>query len=331
MVKMRFELHLELEHLVLEHVCIRLAAAACTRSSGVAARARRRIKEGAVFGDGVADGLDLVQFVCLGEQIVAGGEEFADGGEEACAVFLGERGAKRVDGDVDRASIRLEAEQLGHGLCGGSAQRDAEVVEVLEVGLVERVADDFDVEVVEVGCGDAFSKVGRQRGLDEHRVVELLHRRGYAERRHGVEYAERVAALEELVGIALVKRTGDEEDDIVDHVGVGHVVQELGERLGGVRAQILELGDELACGLVGDGGSGDGRWFVLEKVAIVGGGELHLEVVERLALGERLVVVGRQERAAALCHCPTAPHAKAQTQQNAAKRRGALTQFEAPS
>ena len=36
----------------------------------------------------------------------------------------------------------------------------AEPVEVFEVGFVERVADDFDVEVVKVGRGEAIAEVG---------------------------------------------------------------------------------------------------------------------------------------------------------------------------
>ena len=75
-----------------------------------------------------------------------------------------------------------------------------------------------------------------------------------------------------------------------------HVVEKLAERLSRVGAQILKLGDELAGGLLCDGGGGDGGGFVLEKVAIVGGLELHLEVVQRLALSERGVVVRLKER-----------------------------------
>lgn len=46
-------------------------------------------------------------------------------------------------------------------MCGGSADGDgAEVVEVFEVGFVEGVADDFDVEVVEVRGGEAVAEVG---------------------------------------------------------------------------------------------------------------------------------------------------------------------------
>ena len=56
--------------------------------------------------------------------------------------------------------------------------------------------------------------------LDEHTLVELLHVRRDAQGRHGVEDSERMASVEKLSSISLVKSSEGKEDNVVDHVGV---------------------------------------------------------------------------------------------------------------
>ena len=52
----------------------------------------------------------------------------------------------------------------------------------------------------------------------------------------------------------LVEGPRDEEDDVVDHVAVGDVVQEGGQSARGVVPHVLELGDELLAEFVVDDG-----------------------------------------------------------------------------
>lgn len=66
-------------------------------------------------------------------------------------------------------------------------------------------------------------------GFDEYGLVELLDVRGDAEGGHGVEHAERVTPLEQLVRVPFVEGAGNQENDVVNHVGVGNVVEEGGE------------------------------------------------------------------------------------------------------
>jgi len=121
---------------------------------------RRRIKERAILWDVFTYHSHLVDIVCFGEGVVTFGIETADGREEFRALFFGEFGVEGVDGDVDGAAVGFELEDAGHVVGGGAAEGETVVVEVFEVGFVEGVADDFDVEVVEVGGGEAVAEVG---------------------------------------------------------------------------------------------------------------------------------------------------------------------------
>lgn len=103
----------------------------------------------------------MVDVVCFGEGVVALWEESTDCGEETGALVLGEFSAEGVDGDVDGSSVSLKGENASHNVCRRPVNRLAEGVEVLQVSFVERVTDDFDVEVIEVGGGDAVTEVLR--------------------------------------------------------------------------------------------------------------------------------------------------------------------------
>lgn len=138
-----------------------------------------------------------------------------------------------------------------------------------------------------------------------------------------------MAPLEEVVRVSFVQGPRNEEDNVVDHVGVPvavgactrmgaksvssspwasflsrrfsgqsnarHVVEKLFQVSGGVGPDIVELVDHSLGGAFGNGRSRDGRGLVGEKVAIVGRGQLHLEIVERLALGQvRVLGLGEE-------------------------------------
>lgn len=55
-------------------------------------------------------------------------------------------------------------------------------------------------------------------------MIEFFHVRSHAERRHGVKGAERVASFQQLVRVSFMERSRNEENDIVDHVGISGVV-----------------------------------------------------------------------------------------------------------
>ena len=51
-------------------------------------------------------------------------------------------------------------------------------------------------------------------------MVELFDVRGNAESGHGVEHAEGVTPLDEFVCVSFMEGAGNEQDDVVDHVGI---------------------------------------------------------------------------------------------------------------
>lgn len=123
-------------------------------------RVARCLEEGPVLGDGITRLANLFQLVRTCKGVVALRIEASNCGEESCALLLGELGVEGVDCHAERAAVSFECEDAVHDLCGRPANLcSAEFVEVFEVCFVESVTDDLDVEVVEVGCGDAFSEV----------------------------------------------------------------------------------------------------------------------------------------------------------------------------
>ena len=167
----------------------------------------------------------------------------------------------------------------------------------MEVGREECVTDDLDVLllVVEVLLVERAHDVGAEGGIDEDGLVELADVVAGGEGPDGLEHAERVAPLEELAEVALVEGARDDEDDVVDHVPVGDVVEEGRERLDGVELHVLELVHHLLDALLLDGRGLDRRGLVLQDVPVLGLGKVELHVLERLALAEVGVVVHVEE------------------------------------
>ena len=70
------------------------------------------------------------------------------------------------------------------------------------------------------------------------------------DRLHLLEAAKRSVLAYELQNGPLVEGAGDEQDDVVDHVAVGYVVEEGGQRAGGLVTHVLELRHQLLAQLV---------------------------------------------------------------------------------
>ena len=59
-----------------------------------------------------------------------------------------------------------------------------------------------------------------------------------------------------------MKRARDQQRNVVDHIAIGKVLHELGQRTSCVGLKIAELGDKLLGGLICEGG---GRWVRGER------------------------------------------------------------------
>jgi hypothetical protein len=116
------------------------------------------------------------------------------------------------------------------------------VIEIFEVRLVNGIADDFNIKVVEIRCGEAFTEVGscgmnverlfgsgrrkRTEGcLNKHTLVQFLDVRSDTQCGHRVKHTKRMTALQQFMRIPLVQSPSDQENDIVNHIGVAIAAQ----------------------------------------------------------------------------------------------------------
>lgn len=148
-----------------------------TRSLGVPARSAQlivvrvvrrqallgRVKERLVLGDVFDGGLDGIHILGPRQGVVTLREQPSDRREQPRPLFLGQLCSKRVQRDIDCTSVRFEREDTGHEFVCGCWKGLTKVGKVFKVGFVEGVADDFNVEVVEVLRGEAILEVWRCR------------------------------------------------------------------------------------------------------------------------------------------------------------------------
>ena len=119
----------------------------------------------------------------------------------------------------------------------------AVVIEIAEVRAIKSVTDNLDVLllVMEILLAEGAHDVGAEGRVDEDGLVDLRHVVARSDRPDGLEHAERMALLEQLVEISLVERTDDDEDDVVDHVPVCDVVKEGRKWLDRIEFHVLEF------------------------------------------------------------------------------------------
>lgn len=168
------------------------------------------------------------------------------------AIVLRQFSAKRIDRDDDRTSIGLEGQDLAHHIGSGASQSLAELVERLQVRLVQRIPDDLDVHLVQILLRNTVHEERSQRCVDEHSVVQLSRIGRHMDGLHLLEAAQRMALGDQLGDGTLVQRSGDQQNDVVDHVAVGDEIQEGGQRLDGMVAHVLEFDDQLLAQFVVD-------------------------------------------------------------------------------
>lgn len=81
---------------------------------------------------------------------------------------------------------------------------------------------------------------------------------------------------DELRNGSLMKRPGDQQDDVVNHVAVSDKVEEGRERLNSMVAQVLEFNHKLFAKLIIDDRHSQWRRFVGEKLSVVSALQMQL-------------------------------------------------------
>ena len=203
------------------------------------------IKQSSIFRIIFSNRFDLFIVVGTRKSGEAVGEHFSAAWIQFLTVVLGQFGAEGVDGDNDSTSVGLESEDFTHDVSGGASQSLTECEKSLQVRLVERVSDDFNVHLVQVLFTDAVNEEWSQWRVDKHCIVELSRRGSDMDRLHLLETSKWMALGDELGDRTLVESPGDEQDDVVNHVTVGDEVQESREWLDCVISHMLELNHEL--------------------------------------------------------------------------------------
>lgn len=143
-----------------------------------------------------------------------------------------------------------------------------------------------------------------QRGVDQDRLVQGVQVRRDGQGGQRVEPPERVALLQDLALVPVVDRARDDQEDVVDHVAVRDVLHELGQRVRGLRLDVVEVLDELLVQLLLDHRRRERLADVCEEVPVVRCRELELEVLEVVALCQVDVLRRRDKRVLVSPHEP---------------------------
>ena len=91
-----------------------------------------------------------------------------------------------------------------------------------------------------------------------------------------------------------MKSSSDEQHDVVDHVAVSNEVKEHSELSSALVPHVLKLSDEFLPQLVLYHGHLEAA-LVVEKVAVVGGLQMQLEVLQGLALDQIEIIILPQD------------------------------------
>ena len=207
------------------------------------------------------------------------------------SVIRGQLSVEGIDGDGDRSAVGLEFENLTHHFGGISSLELAKLVEVLQIGLVEGVPDDFNVQLAQIPLGgDTLLEVGGKGGFDHEPLVTIFDGGVDGERGHSLESPEGVGLLNQLFWRTVVHGPRNEEDGVVNHVRVAEVIQIVSERHDGRVLDVVELDCHSLCALLNDDGGLQRVGGISEEIPISGGGKVKLHIFQLLALHQIVVV-----------------------------------------
>ena len=77
-----------------------------------------------------------------------------------------------------------------------------------------------------------------------------------------------MTSFQQLMRIPLMQRPRNQQDNVVNLIGIRNVIKEFGEISNGLGTKVIEFVNEFFSGFVGDDGGGDGAGDIGEKVAV---------------------------------------------------------------
>ena len=239
----------------------------------------------------VQSSTDIVVVGGLGQKLATIREQVTEVAVQPRSVIRGQLSVEGVDGDGDGPTVSLELKDLTHNLGGLTTLHLAVEEEVLQVGLVEGVTDDLDVQFAQIPLGgDALLEVGGKGGLNHKPLVTVLNGGVDGQGSHTFESSERVGLLDELLWGTVVHGTGDEEDGVINHVGVAKVVQKVGEGGDGGVLDVVELDGHPLSALLNDDRGLQRVGGISKEITISSGGKMELHILQLLALHQVMVI-----------------------------------------
>mmetsp|Transcript_14135 Transcript_14135/g.40039 ORF Transcript_14135/g.40039 Transcript_14135/m.40039 type:complete len:427 (+) Transcript_14135:1580-2860(+) len=214
---------------------------------------------------------------------------------QAPLVIPSELGAHAVEGNRDGPPVRLEGQECGHHLPRRSPHLGAKRVKVLDPALVQHVSHDLQVHLGEVLPRQTALEVLGEGRVDQHQLVELLHVRGHRQRSDGIKHAEGVALVQQLRRVLVVEAARYDEHDVVDHMGYpAHLKKRIQGTLR-LALEVLELLHELFRARFHQRRRRVPALHLPRQVPVPRCGEVHLHVVQILALAKQSVIPGAQQ------------------------------------
>jgi hypothetical protein len=207
---------------------------------------------------------ELVFIRDVGQHCSSTWVKVANCGVEALAVrraharFV-QRGAERVECNVNRVRVSANAKDLSHDFGGVTAKLHYVLVEVFNPELDQRRLDDLNLNLLEnlTGIADVGSlqqelcEVLSHWGIDEHSLVEVVVSSSAVFKRrdtaHGgfLEHTKRVTLFDKFVDITTGKGPLEQEHNILNHILVSNEIKELSEGLHCLSSQILKFTHKL--------------------------------------------------------------------------------------
>ena len=123
----------------------------------------------------------------------------AEIGVERTTIIESQLRSNAVERYVQCTSICFERQEVTHDFSCGAANAGAELVEIVQVGFIERVSHDFDVHLIQVFRCEGHGEVRSQRRVNQHQPIELTHIRRHSQRCNAVKHPQWMTLLQQLL------------------------------------------------------------------------------------------------------------------------------------